>query len=159
MDKTRVLFVCLGNICRSPMAEGLFLDKVKKSGLEDQISVDSAGTSGWHINEAPDKRMRAVAERNHIHLPSRSRKLLPEDLQNFDIILVMDESNLENTKELAGEQKELHAKIFKMRDFDPDHKGADVPDPYFGGDEGFEEVYQMLDRSTEELLNHITQKR
>ncbi|MEM6346862.1 MAG: low molecular weight protein-tyrosine-phosphatase [Bacteroidota bacterium] len=151
----RVLFVCLGNICRSPMAEGLFLHYIKEAGLQDKIRVDSAGTGGWHVGERPDARMQATAKRHNIHLPSRARKTRIEDFLEFDYILAMDDSNLDDLKQLAESSANPQAQLFKMRYFDDEAPNTDVPDPYWGGDQGFEYVYQMLDRSTQKLLAHI----
>ncbi|MEL6132763.1 MAG: low molecular weight protein-tyrosine-phosphatase [Bacteroidota bacterium] len=159
-DRVKVMFVCLGNICRSPMAEGLFLDKVKKAGLEDRIEVASSGTSGWHQGELPDRRMREVAKNHGVVLPSRSQALVAEDAVTYDYLIPMDRSNQVEVVRLVAETAGSKAQVFKMRDFDQQAKGADVPDPYYGGDRGFEEVYEMLDRSTAELLQHIrTEKR
>lgn len=157
MDKIKVLFVCLGNICRSPMAEGLFIHKIKERGIEGRFGVDSAGTSGWHVGEPADSRMRQTAQNRGVYLPSRSRKLLPEDFREFDYIIGMDASNMSNIIRLEEDYPDPanKASVVKMRDFDPKAPGADVPDPYHGGQKGFEEVYDMLDRSTETFLNHL----
>ena len=151
----KVLFVCLGNICRSPMGEGLLIHLVKEEGLSDKISVDSAGTSGWHIGEPADRRMRQTAESHGIHLPSKSRQIRLSDFQEFDYILAMDSSNLRDLQDLYHQVKKPKAQIFKMRYFDPQAPDSDVPDPYYGGDLGFEEVYEMLDRATRGLMAHI----
>ena len=158
MDKVKVLFVCLGNICRSPMAEGLFIHKVHEAGLGRQIEVDSAGTSGWHIGEPADRRMQEVAKKHGVSLPSRSRKLVERDFEEFDYILAMDESNLSNIRILESQSPVSNAQVSKMRDYDLLAKGSDVPDPYYGGQQGFEDVYEMLDRSTDELLKEVVQR-
>ncbi len=151
----KVLFVCLGNICRSPLAEGIFLDKVAKAGLADHIAADSCGTGGWHIGELPDPRSREVAREHQVVLPSRARQLETADFSEFDLIIAMDDSNL---LDLQREMKKVYspkAALYKMRHFDIQAPEADVPDPYYGGKNGFYDVYDMLDRSCEDLLAFI----
>lgn len=150
-----VLFVCLGNICRSPLAEGIFLHKIKEAGLEDQVSADSCGTGGWHLGELADPRSREVAEKYGIVLPSRARKLHADDFEQYDVILAMDQSNLRDIQAEARRNRGGKASVYLMRDFDLQGKGEDVPDPYYGGPQGFENVYHMLDRSTTSLLAFI----
>lgn len=154
----KVLFVCLGNICRSPLAEGLFKSKVKEEGLEDVILVDSCGTSNYHIGEQPDSRTRKNALENGIELDHQARQFQVADFDRFDQILVMDRSNLANVKDVMPSAK-YEPKLHLMRDFEPnaEEKGADVPDPYFGGEKGFQKVYDILDRSTSNLI-HVLKK-
>lgn len=155
LQTTSVLFVCLGNICRSPLAEGVFLDRVRARGLGHRYRVDSAGTGGWHVGEPPDPRSVAVARRHGVDLPSRARKVAPEDLKRFDWVIAMDRENLadlEALKDRTGGTAEIHL----LRTFDPDPDGDDeVPDPYYGGDRGFDEVWEMVVRSAEALLDHL----
>ncbi|MFK7972920.1 MAG: low molecular weight protein-tyrosine-phosphatase [Bacteroidia bacterium] len=151
----KVLFVCLGNICRSPLAEGLFLHKVQNQILGDQIEVDSCGTGGWHVGHEPDARSLKVAAQYGIVLSSRARKLRIEDFATYDYIIAMDRSNLRDLRAQQQYAEENKAQMFLMRDFDPLGKSKDVPDPYYGGEEGFQNVYEMLDRSTTEFLDFI----
>ena len=150
-----VLFVCLGNICRSPMAEGLFIHIIKEKELESQFRIDSAGTGGWHAGEPADPRMLSTAANHGIELPSRARKVRPQDFEDFEYILAMDESNYLDLLDIQATVPNGKAQLFKMRSFDPEARGADVPDPYYGGRAGFERVYDMLERSCNELLTHI----
>lgn len=140
------------------MAEGLFLDEVAKAGLSDQFEVDSAGTGGWHVGERADPRMLATAKRHGVHLPSQARKVRLSDFVEFDYILAMDDSNLQDLRRLENNLDEPTAQLFKMRHFDSKARDADVPDPYWGGDRGFEEVYEMLLRSSQELLAYINKQ-
>ncbi|WP_291276074.1 low molecular weight protein-tyrosine-phosphatase [Flavobacterium sp.] len=161
MNKINVLFVCLGNICRSPMAEGIFKNIVKKEGLEKYFSIDSAGTSRYHIDEDPDHRATGTCAEKNIILNHKGREFVEKDLINQHVILAMDKDNLANIKKLmTPEIKRLESKseIFLMRDFDPEHAGANVPDPYYGGQEGFYQVFDMLERSSYELLSYIRRK-
>lgn len=149
----KILFVCLGNICRSPMAEGLMKSKIENRSLQN-LAVDSAGTSNYHIGESPDKRMTETAAMHGIYLSSRARQFKQKDFDEFDCIIPMDQSNKNNILKLARNDKDKN-KVILMREYDEKSKGSDVPDPYFGGQKGFEEVYEILDRSTEKLLNSI----
>jgi len=150
-QSTSVLFVCLGNICRSPLAEGVFRHLVEEERLSDQFDIDSAGTGAWHVGELPDGRAAMVAERHGISLDSRARQVEAEDLDRFDHILAMDRSNLHELQkmvDLSGAEVELHL----LREYDPEQDGDEVPDPYYGGAGGFEHVYAMVRRSCEALL-------
>mgnify|MGYP006266874335 CR=1 FL=1 len=158
MDVYRILFVCLGNICRSPLAEGIFLDLIRRRGQHHFFEVDSAGTGDWHVGERPDPRSLEVARKHAIELPSRARQIQPEDFQHYDLIVAMDHSNLHALSAMAP--PEHRARLILMRDYDPQREDGAVPDPYFGGTDGFDLVYNMLVRSLESLLDHIdpTQK-
>lgn len=154
-EPTRVLFVCLGNICRSPLAEGVFLHLVKEGALEERFEVDSAGTGAWHVGQPPDQRSAQVALDHGITLTGRGRQVQPQDLRGYDVILAMDRDNLRDLEELAS-HTEGDARLHLLRDFDPQADGPDVPDPYYGGPSGFEAVYQMVRRSCEHLLEELT---
>jgi protein-tyrosine phosphatase len=154
---TRVLFVCLGNICRSPAAEGVFLHRLAAEGLEDRFLVDSAGTGGWHVGKPADSRMRAAASRRGIHLPSRARQLELADLTGFDRILTMDDANLAAVQALArelGERPDL-AVIEPMLRHCRRFQAREVPDPYYGGADGFEHVLDLLEDACAGLLEAL----
>jgi protein-tyrosine phosphatase len=164
-----VLFVCLGNICRSPLAEAVFRGVVTEAGLEDRFRIDSAGTSGYHAGDPPDRRTAAVAARRGVTVDGRSRKMLASDLRAFDYVLVMDAENLRAVHRLAagagpgsaaGAGPGAAPEIRLFREFDPAADGdLDVPDPYYGGAGGFEEVHDLVERSARGLLDHIRQAR
>lgn len=153
--KTEVLFVCLGNICRSPAAEGIFRALVAREGLSMEVGVDSAGTYGGHAGDLPDARMRAAAAKRGLKLTHRSRRLREEDFERFDYIVVMDDMNYENAYRLAP-SREAGAKIRRMVDFCRRPSGwSHVPDPYYEGHEGFELVLDLLEDGCEGLLDEI----
>lgn len=149
----RVLFVCLGNICRSPAAEGVFKAYVEKSGLTKEIVIDSAGTSGYHEGEAADERMRDHASRRGYKLDTPSRQFKKEDFKTFDQILVMDEKNLRDVLALASDADANKVKMFT--DYCKKHEVNFVPDPYFGGPKGFERVLDIVEDGCENLLAKI----
>lgn len=157
-ERTGLLFVCLGNICRSPLAEGLFLHLAKERGVRDRFLVDSCGTGGWHVGEPPDKRARQVAKRRGVALVGRARRLdAPVDFERFDLILPMDRANLQDLHD-EGAPKE---RTRLLRSFDPalsDADDPDVPDPYYGGPEGFDVVFDMVRRACDGLLEELTRR-
>ncbi len=158
--KQRILFVCLGNICRSPAADGIMQSLIRQEGLSAYYEVDSAGTYAGHRGELPDPRMRRAAEPRGYRLTHRSRPVSEEDFDLFDIILAMDDTNYENLHRLAPSRKAAE-RIFRMVEFTreshPDR--FYVPDPYYEGREGFELVLDMLESGCRNLLNHLEEKR
>lgn len=150
----KVLFVCLGNICRSPAAEGIFKKMIRKQGLKDRIEADSAGTAGYHVGELPDLRMRQHGTRRGYKFDSLSRKFTSNDFDRFDIILAMDDSNYNNILRLAPDL-ESEAKVHRMMDFSKKYENDHVPDPYYSGAEGFELVLDLLEDSCDGLLEKI----
>jgi protein-tyrosine phosphatase len=154
----RVLFVCLGNICRSPLAEAVFRHLVAERGLGDRFEVDSAGTSGWHQGAPPDRRSAETARRRGIVLTGSSRKLRPADLRRFDYVIAMDAENLAEIQALKA-QSGGGANVHRLREFEPDARSLDVPDPYYGGARGFEEVHDIVERACAGLLDHILSAR
>lgn len=153
----KLLFVCLGNICRSPSAEGIMNHLVQAAGLEKQITCDSAGTSGYHIGEPPDQRMTQAARRQGITLSGQSRRVVPADLDQFDLILAMDRANYRALLALdrTGQYRD---KIRLMCDFCQQHSLTEVPDPYYGGTEGFDAVIDLLLDACQGLLQDLTQR-
>jgi protein-tyrosine phosphatase len=152
-----VLFVCLGNICRSPTAEGVMRRLVAEAGLEEQIPIDSAGTGAWHVGEPPDGRATEAALRRGIALESVARRVRPEDFERFDLILAMDTSNLHTLRQMApdGPSRE---KVRLLREFDPASTGLedlDVPDPYYDSERGFELVLDQVQAACEGLLDYV----
>jgi len=143
----RVLALCLGNICRSPLAEALLRRELAAAGVP--AVVDSAGTGAWHVGEAADPRSREVAARHGVTLEGRARQLDVADYYEQDVILAMDASNLFDARRLSPPNAEARLRL--MRDFDPLAPGADVPDPYYGGADGFALMYEMLERSAREF--------
>ena len=154
-DTIGVLFVCLGNICRSPLAEGVFREIVRAEGLESRFDIDSAGTSDYHTGDSPDPRTVAEAERRGLMLEHAARQIGAADFQQFDYVVAMDASNLGRIRRLADTAPHA-ATLHLLREFD-DESGDDleVPDPYFGGPDGFADVHDMVERACHGLLEHI----
>jgi protein-tyrosine phosphatase len=154
MKKVRVLFVCLGNICRSPLGAAILKNKIKTYGWEAWVEVDSCGTSNYHIGDGADPRTIGIASLHGVPMVHCVRQLTEEDLENFDFIFAMDKSNYQNMLRLAN-GRDVRRKIRLMREFDPEGKGGEVPDPYHGGEKNFQEVYEILDRSTENFIQYL----
>lgn len=157
MKRVKVLFVCLGNICRSPLAEGIFRHKITGKGLDHLVQADSCGTANYHVGDLPDPRTRANAEKNGVKLQHHGRQLSPNDLEQFDFILAMDHSNYQNILSLEDASQHAH-KITLMREFDPIHNTGEVPDPYYGNEKDFQEVFEILDRSIHSFIQHLEAK-
>ena len=149
----KVLFVCLGNICRSPTAEGVFRHYVEQAGLSDKITMDSAGTANWHTGKAPDPRAQAAAAKRGYDLSGlRARQATAEDFAEFDLILAMDNSNLTNLQAIQPADSRAELALYLPRfGISPD----EVPDPYYGGEDGFELVLDMLEQSSQVLLDEL----
>ena len=150
----KLLFVCLGNICRSPSAENIMNHLIQKADLQDKIICDSAGTSGYHIGAAPDRRMSSAAANRGIKLQGKARKLKPSDLQHFDLILAMDRENYQDIVYFDREGK-YEDKVRLMCDFATQKPDKEVPDPYYGGQDGFDYVIDLLLDACDGLLEHI----
>ena len=153
-----VLMVCLGNICRSPMAEGVFEHLLKEEGLAHRIRVDSAGTGSWHVGESADIRYIRTAAGHGVTLTGSARQVQSEDFRRFDYIVAMDQSNLDNLEKFR-DSAGGDAALYLLREFDPEGgPGSEVPDPYYGGARGFEDVYDMVERACRGLLDHILEE-
>lgn len=153
--KSRILFVCLGNICRSPLAQGVFEHLVSEAGLVSRFSADSAGTAGWHIGKAPDPRSVAAAARRGVDLSGqRARQVTQPDFTDFDLILAMDKSNLAALQALAPDDHVQKVRLF-LDDL-PDSTEREVPDPYYGGDDGFDDVLDLIEAGARGLLSRLT---
>jgi protein-tyrosine phosphatase len=153
----RVLFVCLGNICRSPTAEGTMRALVREADMEDRIELDSAGTGSWHVGSSPDERATAAAAARGIALEGAARQVSVADFDDFNLMIAMDSANLSDLRELAGDDRR-RAKVRLLREFDPVGGATgelDVPDPYYGPGDGFERVLDMVEASCRGLLEQI----
>ena len=150
-----VLFVCLGNICRSPLGEGVLAHRLGEADLSDRAFVDSAGTGTWHQGEPPDPRSNEVAMRHGISLRGRARRVRTEDFHEFDYVLAMDRSNLRDLRHLEP-QGDGGAHLTLFREFDPyQDRDLDVPDPYYGGADGFDLMFEMIDRTCAAFVEHL----
>jgi protein-tyrosine phosphatase len=155
--RARLLFVCLGNICRSPTAEAVMRALVDRAGLAGQIELDSAGTGAWHVGSAPDRRAAAAARARGITLAGHARQVLPGDFSDFDLLLAMDRANRDDLQLIAPGERE-RGKVRLLREFDPASAGSrelDVPDPYYGAQGGFEEVLDLVEAACAGLLEQI----
>lgn len=157
--KMKLLFICLGNICRSPAAEGIMRQMVEERALSNDIIVDSAGIGSWHVGEMPDPRMRKHAARRGYDLsPLRARQFRADDFQKFDYIIVMDEENYHDVMERGGVYADAW-KVLRMKDYFIRYKGQQsVPDPYYGGAEGFEQALDLIEDGCEGLLKDLVNK-
>jgi protein-tyrosine phosphatase len=155
--KVRLSFVCLGNICRSPTAEAVMRHLVKQAGLQDRVFIDSAGTGDWHVGGSRDSRSSEVGRRRGIPLTGTARQFRPPDFERFDYVLAMDQQNLATLKRLAPDAAARN-KIHLLRSFDPASASTaslEVPDPYYGGPSGFDEVFDICLAACQGLLDHL----
>jgi len=156
MKQVKVLFVCMGNICRSPSAEGYFQHIVKEAGLGDKIITDSAGTHAYHIGSPPDTRAQAAANKRGIDLSAlRGRKVERDDFKTFDYVLAMDNSNFSDLEDVVGASAD---NLFMFLKFAEHFSENEVPDPYYGGDQGFEHVLDLIEDASKGLLEDIKSK-
>ena len=156
MNKTSVLFVCLGNICRSPVAEAIFRHSIEEMGMKESFIVDSAGTGSWHVGKAADSRMRFAAKQRNFQITSIARQINKNDFKHFNHILAMDNSNLQNILNLKNrESASDYAKIHTIQEFSVKFTEKEVPDPYFGGEDGFQYVIDILEDSVNSFLGTL----
>jgi protein-tyrosine phosphatase len=156
----RVLFVCLGNICRSPTAEGVMRHLVAEAGLEGEVEIESAGTGGWHVGHPPDERATAAAAGRGIALEGAARRVEPSDLDHYDYVIAMDGENHADLLAMArGPEHEKRITLLRSFDHDSAREGdLDVPDPYYGGAEGFEHVLDLVERACRALLRDLADR-
>ena len=151
----RILFVCMGNICRSPTAEGVMRRLLDQAGLADRVELESAGTGGWHVGEPPDDRATLAARRRGVTLEGAAQQVRASDFHDFDLLVAMDRSNLRELLAIAPDE-EAAEKVRLLREFDPASSGdLDVPDPYYGGDRGFETVLDLVEAACRGLLDEL----
>ena len=151
----RILFVCMGNICRSPTAEGVMRRLLEDAGLTDRVEIESAGTGGWHAGEPPDRRATLAASRRGVTLEGAARQIRASDFRDFDLVIALDRANLGELLAVAPDE-DAAEKVRLLREFDPRAVGdLDVPDPYYGGDRGFETVLDMVEASCRGLLDEL----
>lgn len=157
-DPIRVHFVCLGNICRSPLAEGIFREKVQARGLDDAFEIESSGTGDWHVGSKADGRMRSTAKGHGLSIEDhRASQFRASDLEAYDHIFAMDKSNLKDVLYL-DQDDQYSGKVRLFRELDPEPGNYQVPDPYHGGEQGFERVYSIVDRTAEVLLERLIEE-
>jgi len=155
--KVKILFVCMGNICRSPTAHGVFRNLVREAGIEPLIEIDSAGTHGYHIGEPPDKRARQTALARGVDIGDlRARRAEPEDFDYYDLVLAMDQDNYHSLSRICP--RGLERKLVLLMDFAPSLRRREVPDPYYGGPQGFDQVFDMVEAAAQGLLEDITRR-
>lgn len=157
MSRVKILFVCMGNICRSPTAEGVFRHKVKQAGLEDLIHIDSAGTHAYHVGESPDNRAQGAARSRGVDLSTqRARKVNRNDFDEFDFVIAMDNSNYYDLESIS--EPHHQEKLYLFLDFARNASVSEVPDPYYGGNQGFENVLDLVEDASDGLIDHLKQK-
>ena len=157
MAAQRILFVCMGNICRSPTAEGVFRHLINQSGVEDRFEIDSAGTGDWHTGSAPDNRAQQAARARNIDLSTlRARQVRADDFVYFDTIIAMDKDNRDRLEDLAGEAHQHKVRL--LLEFLDHTEELEVPDPYYGGETGFDRVLDLIEEACEQLLSKLLVK-
>jgi protein-tyrosine phosphatase len=156
-NSVKICFVCLGNICRSPLAQGVFETLIAKENFQGLVHIESAGTGNWHVGKRPDKRMQATARKNSVDMNSLARQFQPEDFDRFDLVIAMDQANFMDLAALCNPTT-AEKKLKLFRSFDPENlskQPSDVPDPYYGGDEGFDNVFNIVHRTSPKILEFI----